>query len=95
MCGLGWDHGVVEHLAELRGDYPAEVIDTLALFDPQPEGEPWRVSYWLDYARDILRESLRSEDPEVSSKAKEIINRWVARGHLSLIELLERSPELP
>ena len=87
-----WDHGVVEYMTELVQDRPGEVIDTLALFDPQPAGEPWRVSYWLDHARTILRGCLQSTDPTVSAKAKEVINRWIARGHPSFMELLEPSP---
>ena len=90
-----WDHGVVEYLTELVRDHPGKVIDTLGLFDPQPDGEPWRVSYWLDHARTILQEGLRSDDPVVSAKAKEVINRWVARGHPSLLELLDSSPGSP
>ena len=87
-----WEHGVVEYLADLVRDWPGEVIDTLALFDPQPAGEPWRVNYWLDHAKTILRECLQSKDPTVSAKTKEVINRWIARGHPSLMELLERWP---
>lgn len=88
-----WDHGVAEHLAELVSDHPMQIIETLALFDPKPKDEPWRIHYWLDHAKVIFRATLRSDDPAVAAKANEVVNRWVAAGHLSLVELLE-SPQI-
>lgn len=83
-----WGQEVAEYLADVVDERPREVLATLGLFDPGGGGEVWSVDYWLEHAITILRRCLRDEDDAVRGAAAELINRWVAHGHLRLRELL-------
>lgn len=83
-----WSQEVAEYLAEVVDERPRDVIATLGLFDPGGGGEVWSVDYWLEHAITIVRRCLRDEDESVRGAAVELINRWVAHGHLRLRELL-------
>jgi hypothetical protein len=84
---VDWDHEVVAYLAELVDERPRDVIDTLALFDPAGGGDIHSVHYWLDDAQKILRRCLRDNDAFIREAAKQLINRWMAHGHLRLRDL--------
>jgi hypothetical protein len=83
-----WDHEVASYLRDLAQDRPRDVVDTLALFDPTGGGEIWKIRHWLEHARGILQQCLKDDDPGVRQSAVDLVNRWVAGGHLDLRELL-------
>jgi hypothetical protein len=83
-----WGQEVAAYLADVVDERPRDVIATLSLFDPGGGGEVWSVDYWLEHAITILRRCLRDEDEAVRGAAAELINRWIAHGHLRLRELL-------
>lgn len=84
-----WGHEAGAYLADLVDDYPREVIDTLALFDPAGGGDIHSVHYWLDDAQRILRRCLQDDDASIRGAAEQLINRWVAHGHLRLRDLFD------
>lgn len=87
---IGWvepPHVVFERLEALAPGHQLQAVTCLELM-AQWEPASWRLGYFLDQqGRTVLRAALEAGG-EARAKAKEAINRFVARGHVGLRELL-------
>lgn len=81
---------VLERLASLAADTPAEAVDCLRLL-LEGDIEGWRIVAFRDVQRRILRAALRSGDPKAREIAEGVINRLGARGQWDLGELLREA----
>jgi hypothetical protein len=81
---------VLERLASLAADMPADAVDCLRLL-LEGDTEGWRMFAFRDVQRRILRAALQSEDPKARRIAKDVINRLGARGQWDLGELLREA----
>jgi hypothetical protein len=81
------DHLVVERLAELADQSPAQSVECLTrIFERDRSG--WGAHRWREPARKLLRSVLRSPDAEARQRAESLIHGLGARGHLDYGDLL-------
>ena len=81
---------VLERLASLAADMPADVVDCLRLI-LEGDTEGWRTFTFQGVQRRILRAALRSGDSKAREIAEDVINRLGARGQWDLGELLHEA----
>ena len=81
---------VLERLASLSSDMPADVVDCLRLL-LESDTEGWRIIAFRDVQRRILRAALRSGDLRARQTAENLVNRLGARGQWDLGELLHEA----
>lgn len=79
-----FDDSVVEYLAELADDFPAQAIECLATMIDGVAGQ-WTVSYWAPRIRKIMEMALKTDSREL---AIELIHKLGARGYLEFKDLL-------
>jgi hypothetical protein len=82
------DHAVVEYLVELAATHPGRVIACMQGVDYSGGGEPWTAHSWIEQFAAILTPTLADTDPETRRKAREVVNRAVAAGHVGFRDLL-------
>lgn len=82
---------VLEHLAEIRAQNLPLVVSSLAHFVdlPQMIEQHWRVTHSAEHIRNILSHGIASsDDPETRQRARQVVNRLIARGHTQFGDLL-------
>lgn len=81
------DHQVIERLANLSSKYP---LQTVSLVEIMIEGEKngWGMFLWSDHVKNVLTNTLSSEDLEAHEAAAKLINKLAARGNLDFNALL-------
>ena len=84
------DHLVVERLASLAGEYPADTVRCLGLMVDGAENE-WRIHHWSSNLESILAAALRSGNDEATQAARTLINRLGSRGFMQFASLLDVS----
>jgi hypothetical protein len=82
------DHEVIKTLVELANDSPEQVVECLSLM-VQGLGGPLLVIASSEEIRSILNSAIQSESAPATEKAKTLVNRLSAMGHLEFRVLLK------
>ncbi len=75
---------VAERLAEIAKERPRDAVQALDLI---VEHLPHHRVHWIESAKAVIEEALRSDDRDARATATVTINRLAERGHLELREL--------
>jgi hypothetical protein len=93
MCGeVDSDFQVVQRLALLGKDFPAQVVDCLEALVQQTK-KIWRIYSWRDQAFEGLRAVIESGNPEAVEKARKVANRFGELGFRDFKGLASPLPE--
>jgi hypothetical protein len=83
------DHKVVERLAEMSGEMPADAVECLRLM-VEGDKERWAIHGWRDHPRIILDTAIKSKDNKAREASEDLVNRLGARGFLQYRDLLSK-----
>jgi hypothetical protein len=73
------DKPFIEYLGSIARAHPIPSLETIEwLVSADPRG--WRISYWQDEAKTVIRESLASEQPGSADLARCVVDLLLARG---------------
>jgi hypothetical protein len=81
------DDPVVEVLAELSPEYPADTVACLALM-VEADNQHWEIYGWREDARQVLGVAIRSSDSAARDTAIAVVHRLAARGFPEFRDLL-------
>lgn len=88
-CDIDGDHLVLEKYLTIASTYPLEVVTTLELM-VENDKKGWGVPTWGEDLRNVIQQVLNSKNDEAITKAKEFIQRLVAKGNPQYKDLLHR-----
>ena len=86
-CDLEGDHLVFDRFISVGSTFPLEVITSLDLM-VENDKKGWGVPTWGEELRKVIELVLNSGNQNAITKAKEFIQKLVARGHIQYKDLL-------